>query len=213
MFIWSVNVCPAVAAVSRFGQPGGAGDRARPLGHPRPRCDPRPFGPSPVLVSRGGLGSDAPAGFQPAVALDRRPLRASPELVSRGMAAPLGGTVPRCFTWRGAIGMPPRGANGSPRTLAVRRRVSSAASLAAAPCAWSACAPLCAPIAARRAPTLGKASARTFSQRGGERQPSTHARCVSGRLAGEGEEGEAKRPGATRGGRGSARSAALLRRT
>ena len=71
VFLWPVNVCSAVAAVSRFGQPGRAGDRTRSLGFPRSRCDPRPFGPSPVLVSRGVLRPTAPAGFLPAVALDR----------------------------------------------------------------------------------------------------------------------------------------------
>ena len=34
-------------------QPGPAGDRSRSLGFPRSRSDPQPFGPSPVLGSRG----------------------------------------------------------------------------------------------------------------------------------------------------------------
>ena len=84
VFLWSVNVCSAVAAVSRFGQPGPAGDRTQSLAIPRSRSDPRPFGPSPVLSA--GVAAILRAGWILASrCLDLAHMRKSPVLVSGGV--------------------------------------------------------------------------------------------------------------------------------
>ena len=76
VFIWSVNLCLAVAAISRC-QPGGVlGIELERWGSHGLVAIHGPWGRLPIW-SVGVLWPTAPAGFLPAVALDRARLRVS----------------------------------------------------------------------------------------------------------------------------------------